>query len=105
MNMILNHQSTDRLTIHNCADLFILVPGDVLGGEDEPVIPAAPLHDPQVVDCHVALPDHLQPRHVNRHWAGQQAVPTWFPSFRPVFSAFWVVVCALKFQHITRSSC
>ena len=60
MNMILNHQSTDRLTIHNCADLFILVPGDVLGGEDEPVIPAAPLHDSQVVDRHVAFPDHLQ---------------------------------------------
>ena len=45
---------------HDCADLFILVPGDVFGGEDEPVVPATSFHDPQVVDRHVAFPDHLQ---------------------------------------------
>ena len=56
----------DHLTKHNCADLFILVPGDIFGGEDEPVVPTAPLHDPQIVDCHVALPDPLQTRCVNR---------------------------------------
>ena len=41
------------------ANLFVLEPGEGLGGEDEPVVPAASLHDPQVVDRHVSLPDHL----------------------------------------------
>ena len=39
--------------------LLVLVPGDVLRREDEPVVPAAALHDAQVVDGHVALPDDL----------------------------------------------
>jgi hypothetical protein len=39
--------------------LFVFEPGDVFGGEDEPVVPAASLHDPEVVDRHVAFPDHL----------------------------------------------
>ena len=51
---------------HHFADLFVLVPGDIFRGEDEPVVPAATLHDPQVVDRHVAFPDHLQSTHVNR---------------------------------------
>ena len=39
--------------------LLILEPGETLRGEDEPVVPAPALHDPEVVDGHVALPDHL----------------------------------------------
>ena len=83
------------LVKYNSTDLLILVPGDVFWGEDEPVVPAAPLHDPQVVDCHVAFPDHLQEneeKNMETDWGSS----TWLPSFRPVFSAFWVVVCALE---------
>ena len=40
-------------------NLPIFVPGETLRGEDKPVVPATPLHDAKVVDCHVPLPDHL----------------------------------------------
>ena len=42
--------------------LLVLEPGERLRGEDEPVVAAAALHDPQVVDRHVALADHLNKR-------------------------------------------
>jgi hypothetical protein len=39
--------------------LLVLEPGDVLRGEDEPVVPGAALHDPQVVNAHVPFSDDL----------------------------------------------
>lgn len=39
--------------------LLVLVPGQILGREDEPIVPGASLHDAQVGDGHVALADHL----------------------------------------------
>lgn len=39
--------------------LVILVPGQGLGGEHEPVLLGSSLHDADVVDGQPALPDHL----------------------------------------------
>lgn len=39
--------------------LFVFVPGNTFGGQHEPVISGAALHNTQVVDAHVALPDDL----------------------------------------------
>lgn len=36
-----------------------LKPGERLGGEDEPVVPRATLHEAEIGDGHVALADHL----------------------------------------------
>lgn len=40
--------------------LVIFVPGQGLGGEDEPVLLGSSLHDADVVDGQPALPDHLK---------------------------------------------
>ena len=42
-----------------CTRLVIFVPGQGLGGEDEPVLLGSSLHDADVVDGQPALPDHL----------------------------------------------
>lgn len=46
--------------------LIILVPGQGLGREDEPVLFGSPLHDADVVDCQPALPDHLMTRWIHK---------------------------------------
>ena len=45
--------------LESFAYLFVLEPGEALGGKDEPVVPAPALHDAEVVDGHIALPDDL----------------------------------------------
>lgn len=41
------------------AHLVVFVPGQGLGGEDEPVLLGSALHDADVVDGQPALPDDL----------------------------------------------
>lgn len=41
------------------AHLVVFVPGQGLGGEDEPVLLCSALHDANVVDGQPALPDDL----------------------------------------------
>ncbi len=57
--------STRRQAWLEVTHLLVLEPGQALRGEDKPVVPAAALHDPQVVDSHVTLPDNLHMPDVN----------------------------------------
>lgn len=50
--------------------LFVLEPGDALGGENEPVVPGAALHNAQIVYAHEALADHLIAKCVSAGFIG-----------------------------------
>lgn len=52
--------ASNNAVLRAASHLVVFVPGQRLGGEDEPVLLGPSLHDPDVVDGQPALPDHLR---------------------------------------------